>query len=63
MFAPFQGKTWLYDGGADIHRSLTLSGEPVIPQVAATYGHEPFEAASASEIAATNVMKREYQKE
>ena len=53
----------MYDGGADIHRALNLSGEPIVPQVAAGYGHEPFEPTTASEIAATNVAKREYQKE
>ena len=53
----------MFDGGADIHNSLQLSGEPIIPQVAPLYGHEPFQGLSASEIAATNVKKREYQKE
>ena len=53
----------MYDGGADIHSSLKLSGEPIIPQVAPLYGRETFQALSASEIAATNVKKREYQKE
>ena len=53
----------MFDGGADVHRSLNLSGEPIVPQVAASYGRETFQAASASEIAATNVAKREYQKD
>lgn len=52
-----------YDGGADIHNALGLSGEPISPQVANLYGSEQLEEMGASEIAATNVAKREYQKE
>ena len=53
----------MYDGGADIHSALSLSGEPIVPQVARLYGQEPSPEAVASEISATNVAKREYQKE
>ena len=56
-------KTWAYDGGADIHGALALSGEPPIPQIAGMVGSEPGDQANATEIAATNVAKREYQKE
>ena len=56
-------KTWIYDGGADIHSSLTLSGEPISKQISMMYGEKPSKEFSASEIAATNVAKREYQKE
>jgi amidase len=56
-------KSWTYDGGADIHSSLALSGEPISKQVSMAYGEKPSKEFSASEIAATNVAKREYQKE
>ena len=55
--------TWAYDGGADIIGALKLSGEPPIPQIANFYGAKPREQADATKIAATNVTKREYQKE
>lgn len=55
-------KTWTYDGGADVHGALGLSGEPIAPQVSVLYGSEPSEQADASKIAATNIAKREYQK-
>lgn len=56
-------KTYKYDGGADLHKALGLSGEPIAPQVAKTYGSEPAKEVGAGEVAATNVAKREYQKE
>ena len=56
-------KTWMYDGGADVHKAFGLSGEPIAPQVSSTYGTEPWGEMNASEIAATNVAKREYQKD
>lgn len=42
---------------------MGLSGEPISPQIAVTYGSEPLKEVGASEIAATNIAKREYQKE
>ncbi|KAL6714524.1 hypothetical protein ACLMJK_007949 [Lecanora helva] len=54
---------WAYDGGADIHGALSLSGEPPIPQITGMYGLKQREQANATEIAANNVAKREYQKE
>jgi amidase len=56
-------KTWVYDGGADIHNAFALSGEPISKQISMTYGDKPFKQFSASDIAANNVVKREYQKE
>ena len=56
-------KSWTYDGGEDIHKAFNLSGEPLAPQVAATYGEKPREQWKASQIAENNVAKREYQKE
>ena len=58
-----QAKTWVYDGGLDIRTALDLSGEPIASQVEAAYGKQPKEQFNASEIAATNVEKRQYQKE
>ena len=55
--------SWAYDGGADIHEALALSGEEPIPQIAGMYGSKPKNQADATKIAATNVLKREYQKE
>ena len=40
-----------------------LSGEPIAPQVRQSYGSKPSEMMNAKHIAATNVAKREYQKE
>jgi amidase len=56
-------KTWKYDGGADIHGALALSGEPIVAPVKAAYGTSISEAATPTFIAETNVLKREYQKE
>jgi len=57
-----QFKTWIYDGGTDVHGAFALSGEPMSWPVAATYGTRKAEF-TASEIAAVNVGKREYQRE
>lgn len=54
--------SWTYDGGADIHNALRLSGEPMVSQISGMYGKKR-EEASASKIAANNIAKREYQKE
>ena len=56
-------KTWVYDGGEDVHSAFALSGEPMSKQISMTYQDKPFKPFTASEIAATNVAKREYQKE
>ena len=56
-------KSWLYDGGADVHGAFGLSGEPISKQVSMTYGEKPGKMYNASEIAETNIAKREYQKE
>ena len=57
-------KVWTYDGGEDLHGALGLAGEPMVPQVAGLYGSGPTgKQSDASEIAATNVAKREYQKD
>ena len=56
-------KAWLYDGGADVHKALGLSGESIAPQVANIYGKAPSKQADATEISANNVAKRGYQKE
>jgi len=54
-------KSWLYDGGADVHSAFDLSGEPMASQISSTYGTRQ-EEYSASQIAAVNVRKRQYQK-
>ena len=59
----FTFKTWVYDGGKDLHDAFALSGEPIAPQVRMSYGTEPKEEFTASQIAANNVAKRQYQKE
>lgn len=56
-------KTWKYDGGADIHSSMALSGEPLAPQVSMSYGDKSWEQYSAAEISATNIGLRKWQKE
>ncbi|KAH6679332.1 amidase signature domain-containing protein [Halenospora varia] len=55
-------KTWLYDGGTDVHAAFALSGEPMVSQISSTYG-ERKEEYTASQIATVNVAKRAYQKE
>ena len=55
-------RSWTYDGGADIHNALGLSGEPMVSQIAGMYGTKR-EEASASKIAENNIAKRQYQKE
>ncbi|KAL6408199.1 Acetamidase [Ilyonectria robusta] len=54
---------WTFDGGHDVHKAFSLSGEPISDQIARTYGREPSAEKTASHIAATNVAKRAYQKE
>ncbi|PSS22276.1 hypothetical protein M430DRAFT_274638 [Amorphotheca resinae ATCC 22711] len=55
-------KTWVYDGGADVHDAFALSGEPMSNQIKPAYGTRKAEY-TASQIAAVNIQKREYQKE
>uniref|UniRef100_A0A8H7TRY5 Amidase domain-containing protein n=1 Tax=Bionectria ochroleuca TaxID=29856 RepID=A0A8H7TRY5_BIOOC len=54
---------WLYDGGADVHQSFGLSGEPIAEQIGRIYSSQAREQMSASAIARNNVAKRDYQKE
>ena len=56
-------KTWLYDGGKDVHESFALSGEPPSSQIKMSYGDKPKEQFTASQIAANNIEKRKFQKE
>lgn len=56
-------KTWLYDGGKDVHGAFALSGEPMSKQIQMTYGDKPGKEATASEISENNVAKRQWQKE
>ena len=46
-----------------MHEAFGLSGETIAPQVGLSYGTKPTEEMNASKIAATNILKREYQKE
>ena len=46
-----------------MHEAFGLSGEPVSEQIANAYGHKPTDEMTASKIAATNILKRAYQKE
>ena len=63
LLTQYQIKTWVLDGGLDIHTALNLSGESIAPPIEAFYGKEPTEQFKASEIATLNVEKRQYQKE
>lgn len=56
-------RAWSFDGGVNVHEAFGLSGEEIAEQVATFYGSKPIDQMNASEIAATNVAKREYQKE
>lgn len=55
-------KAWLFDGGADVHKAFSLSGEPPVSQVLGTFGNKPEAEHNASHIHAINVAKREAQK-
>lgn len=55
-------KSWKYDGGKDIHKNFGISGEPMAPCVKINYGEKAWEEFTASQIAANNIAKREYQK-
>jgi amidase len=50
---------WEFDGGADCHKDFSLSGEEPAPQVM----YDPKPPADATQIMATNIAKREAQKE
>ncbi|KAH7133673.1 acetamidase [Dactylonectria macrodidyma] len=52
---------WTADGGHDVHKAFSLSKEPIADQLARTYGQEPIAEKTASQIAATNIAKRDYQ--
>ncbi|THC94676.1 hypothetical protein EYZ11_005861 [Aspergillus tanneri] len=50
------------DGGRDCFQNLSLSGESPIPQVLEPFNHGQGKQADASQIAAINIEKREFQK-
>ncbi|KIW71755.1 hypothetical protein PV04_03889 [Phialophora macrospora] len=56
-------KTWIYDGGKDVHDAFALSGETMSPQIKMSYGDKPIEQFTAAQVAANNVDKRRFQKE
>ncbi|KAI1617410.1 amidase [Exophiala viscosa] len=56
-------KTWVYDGGKDVHEAFGLSGEPLSMQIKSAYGEKPIKEFTASEISANNRDKRSFQKE
>ena len=56
-------KTWVYDGGKDVHDAFGLSGEPLSTQIKSAYGEKPIQEFTASEISANNRDKRSFQKE
>lgn len=56
-------KTWMYDGGKDVHEAFGLSGEDIAVQVSGVYSDKAKEEFTASAIAANNVAKRKFQKE
>lgn len=53
------GKCWDFDGGADVRSAFELSGEEPAPQILG----EASPQANASDIMATNIEKREAQKD
>jgi amidase len=56
-------KTWVFDGGIDVHKAFGLSGETPSPQITMSYGVEPGQEFTASQIAATNVELRRLRKQ
>ncbi|KAF7511208.1 hypothetical protein GJ744_005105 [Endocarpon pusillum] len=54
--------SWKYDGGADIHSAMALSGEPLAQQLF-LFGDKPEKQYSAAEISANNVALREWRKQ
>lgn len=63
LFNPAQADVWAFDAGHDVHKAFSLSKEPIADQISRTYGLEPGVEKTASQIAATNVAKRAFQKE
>lgn len=57
-----QGKIFKFDAGTDISTQLRLSGEEIVPQLQWLFEDLPQPEKKASEIAAVNVAKRDYQK-
>ncbi|KAF2398728.1 putative general amidase GmdA [Trichodelitschia bisporula] len=55
-------QVWAFDGGADIHRALGLSGEPPIPPIEAAFGTSARPAMDAGQVAAVNVRIRKVRK-
>ena len=55
--------TWVYDGGADVHKAFALSGEPVSEQIQRVYGTQPSNQLTGEQSNANNVAKREFQRE
>lgn len=54
-------KSWIFDGGEDVHSAFALSGEPMSQQISMYASLS--KQFSASEIAATNVHIRDLKKE
>jgi amidase len=57
-----KNEVYILDGGHDVHSAFRLSGETVADQIASMYGRTPSTEKSASQIAAINIEKRNYQK-
>jgi amidase len=53
----------MYDGGADLHDSFALSGEPMAEQLARAFGGLKLEQFNGTKIAETNVQQRQIRKE
>jgi amidase len=56
---------FLFDRGHEIHANVALSNEPIVPQISALFGSSyaaDTVQATASDIMAANIAKREYQK-
>ena len=57
-------KTWVFDGGANVHSAFSLSSEPIAPQMQSLFSPSgPTGEQSASHIAEVNRDLRAYKKE
>jgi amidase len=52
--------TWAFDGSVDVFNNLALSGEPIVPSVAAIFGTEPRKPYTAEQIAETSIVIWKY---
>ena len=56
-----QFQVFTADGGSDIHKTLSLAGEPPVPELEMSYGKKATDAFTITDHWALQVRKRDYQ--